>query len=562
MKKFFRYIIAYYKRFGLRAVVFRIVDKLTGNTHITYSKWYQKVKPTRKDLEKQRNYTFEYNPDILVLKKKTDSKSKDKFIKSLDMQTYTKWKFEYCEEDEEILQKVKNSDCEYVMLANPEIILRKDMLFECVKVLNEFPETDAIYSDEDYVDFSRQEYLNGRLKPNLNLDLLRSMNYIYQMLLVKRGLFLQAYDFYDASTEEKSDSNYDYIFKCVENSQNIYHIPKVLYHRNVNESQNVENEECQSILNHYMRTGIHATVEKTEYSGIYRSRYILKESPLVSIVIPNKDHVDDVKKCINSLEEKCNYENKEYIIVENNSTENKTFEYYDELIKKYSCASVIYWKEKGFNYSKINNYGARFAKGEYILFLNNDTEIQNSDFLQEMLGYCMRKDVGAVGARMFYEDGTIQHAGVIVGLGGLASHPYAGAPKETYGHMGRIHAVQELSAVTAACVLVKKEVFEKVKGFESQYAVAFNDIDLCMKIRKAGYRIIYTPYANLTHYESKSRGTEDSREKRKRFESEIKLFEKRWEKILKNGDPYYNRNFRLDESDFQFDIHVKKRWKL
>lgn len=562
MKKFFRDIIAYYKRFGLRAVVFRIVDKLTGNTHITYSKWYQKVKPTRKDLEKQRNYTFEYNPDILVLKKKTDSKSKDKFIKSLDMQTYTKWKFEYCEEDEEILQKVKNSDCEYVMLANPEIILRKDMLFECVKVLNEFPETDAIYSDEDYVDFSRQEYLNGRLKPNLNLDLLRSMNYIYQMLLVKRGLFLQAYDFYDASTEEKSDSNYDYIFKCVENSQNIYHIPKVLYHRNVNESQNVENEECQSILNHYMRTGIHATVEKTEYSGIYRSRYILKESPLVSIVIPNKDHVDDLKKCINSLEEKCNYENKEYIIVENNSTENKTLEYYDELIKKCSCASVIYWKEKGFNYSKINNYGARFAKGEYILFLNNDTEIQNSDFLQEMLGYCMRKDVGAVGARMFYEDGTIQHAGVIVGLGGLASHPYAGAPKETYGHMGRIHAVQELSAVTAACVLVKKEVFEKVKGFESQYAVAFNDIDLCMKIRKAGYRIIYTPYANLTHYESKSRGTEDSREKRKRFESEIKLFEKRWEKILKNGDPYYNRNFRLDESDFQFDIHVKKRWKL
>ena len=363
MKKFFRDIIAYYKRFGLRAVIFRIVDKLTGNTHITYSKWYQKVKPTRKDLEKQRNYTFEYNPDILVLKKKTDSKSKDKFIKSLDMQTYTKWKFEYCEEDEEILQKVKNSDCEYVMLANPEIILRKDMLFECVKVLNEFPETDAIYSDEDYVDFSRQEYLNGRLKPNLNLDLLRSMNYIYQMLLVKRGLFLQAYNFYDASTEEKSDSNYDYIFKCVENSQNIYHIPKVLYHRNVNESQNVENEECQSILNHYMRTGIHATVEKTEYSGIYRSRYILKESPLVSIVIPNKDHVDDLKKCINSLEEKCNYENKEYIIVENNSTENKTFEYYDELIKKCSCASVIYWKEKGFNYSKINNYGARFAKG-------------------------------------------------------------------------------------------------------------------------------------------------------------------------------------------------------
>ena len=538
MKKFFRDIIAYYKRFGLRAVVFRIADKLDGNTHITYSKWYQKVKPTRKELEKQRNYTFEYNPDILVLKKTTDSKSEDRFIKSLDMQTYMKWKLEYCKDNGEIRKKVESSDCEYVMLANPEIILRKDMFFECIKVLNEIPETDAIYSDEDYIDFNKQECLNGRLKPDLNLDLLRSMNYIYQMLLVKKELFLQAYDFYDTLMEQKSDSNYDYIFKCVENSQNIYHIPKVLYHRNINESPAIADEECQSIVNHYMRTGIRATVEKTEYLGIYRIHYILKETPLVSIIIPNKDHVDDLKKCINSLEEKCDYGNREYIIVENNSTENETFEYYDELKKKCSRVSVICWKEKGFNYSKINNYGARFAKGEYILFLNNDTEIQNSDFLQEMLGYCMREDVGAVGARLLYEDGTIQHVGVIVGLGGLASHPYAGAPKEIYGHMGRIHAVQELSAVTAACMLAKKEVFEKVKG---------------------GYRIVYTPYANLTHYESKSRGTEDSKEKRKRFESEIELFEKRWKKILKAGDPYYNRNFRLDESDFQLDIHVKER---
>ena len=200
----------------------------------------------------------------------------------------------------------------------------------------------------------------------------------------------------------------------------------------------------------------------------------------------------------------------------------------------------------------------QYAKGEYILFLNNDTEIQNPDCLEEMLIHCSRPEVGAVGARLFYEDGTIQHVGVIVGLGGIAGHPYAAEAEETLGHMGRVHMIQDLSAVTAACMMVKKTVFFEVGKFEPEYAVAFNDVDLCMKIRKAGYLIVYTPYARLTHYESKSRGLEDSREKVKRFDSEVALFEERWGKELEKGDPNYNPNFRLDEKDFRLNVHVRR----
>ena len=284
----------------------------------------------------------------------------------------------------------------------------------------------------------------------------------------------------------------------------------------------------------------------------------MDETPLISIVIPNKDHVEDLKKCIDSLEKKSSYDNREYIIVENNSTEEQTFAYYKELEAKCPRAKVVYWKEKGFNYPKINNYGVQYAKGEYILFLNNDTEIQNPDCLEEMLIHCSRPEVGAVGARLFYEDGTIQHAGVIVGLGGIAGHPYAAEAEETLGHMGRVHMIQDLSAVTAACMMVKKKVFFEVGKFEPEYAVAFNDVDLCMKIRKAGYLIVYTPYARLTHYESKSRGLEDSREKVKRFDSEVALFEERWGKELEKGDPNYNPNFRLDEKDFRLNVHVRR----
>ena len=252
---------------------------------------------------------------------------------------------------------------------------------------------------------------------------------------------------------------------------------------------------------------------------------------------------------MDSIDKKSTYQNYEYIIVENNSTDDKTFAYYKELEASNPKAHVVYW-DREFNYSAINNYGASFAKGEYVLLLNNDTEIINDDCMEELLGYCMRSDVGAVGARMYYEDDTIQHAGVVIGFGGIAGHCFVLQPRGTTGYCHRIICAQDYSAVTAACMMVKKEAFDKVGGLTEELAVAFNDIDFCMKLRAAGYLIVYNPYAELYHYESKSRGLEDTPEKVARFNKEIQIFEKRWPDILRNGDPYYNPNLTLKSQDF------------
>ena len=209
----------------------------------------------------------------------------------------------------------------------------------------------------------------------------------------------------------------------------------------------------------------------------------------------------------------------------------------------------MYW-DGSFNYSAINNFGVSFAKGEYLLLLNNDTEVINPDWLEELLGYCMRPDVGIVGARLYYEDETIQHAGVVLGFGGIAGHCFVQQPRGNTGYCHRIICAQNYSAVTAACMMVKKKAFDEAGGLSTDLAVAFNDIDFCLKVQAAGYLVVYNPYVELYHYESKSRGYEDTPEKQKRFEGEVLRFQKRWRKELDAGDPYYNPNFTLEREDF------------
>ena len=283
--------------------------------------------------------------------------------------------------------------------------------------------------------------------------------------------------------------------------------------------------------------------------GIYHTRFAIKGEPLVSVIIPNKDHHPDLDLCIRSLQEKGTYKNLEFIVIENNSTEKATFEYYEKIQKEFSNVKVVTWKE-GFNFSAINNFGVQSAKGEYLLFLNNDTEIIEKDVIQEMLGYCQREDVGAVGARLLYQDDTIQHAGVVVGFGGIAGHTFIGLHKAENSYFHRAMCAQDYSAVTAACLMTKRSLFDQVGGFTEELAVAFNDIDFCMKIRSLGKLVVYNPYALLYHYESKSRGLEDTPEKVARFNREIAIFAKRWPDILKNGDPYYNPNLTLRKSNF------------
>lgn len=599
-KKAGKKVLVYYQQFGVKATVLRAFDKLTGRETLSYKAWFKRQTPTKEALKAQREREFAYAPKISVVVPlyRTPETYLTELIESVKKQTYGNW--ELClsdgsgedspiagllaryeaEEDrikvvshKEPLKISENTNAaleiasgDFIAFADHDDLLAPNALYECVNLLNNEPSTEMIYTDEDKVDMSGKEHFMPHFKSDFNIDLLCSVNYICHLLVVKREVF-EAAGMLDPEFDGAQD--YDFILRCVEKTSEIRHIPKVLYHWRAHKDSTAENLGSKdyafeagrkAIQAHYDRTGIPAEARKMQINDLYfyRSKYRLTESPLVSVIIPNKDHTADLDKCIRSLEEKNAYKNIEYIIVENNSEEKETFAYYEELEKRCPRAKVLYWEEKRFNFPAINNFGAKHASGEYLLFLNNDTEIMNEDSIEELLGYCMRRDVGAVGARLYYEDGTIQHAGVIVGLGGVAGHAFPAYPHDAVGYFGRIVMAQDYSAVTAACIMVKKSVFEETGGFDEGFAVAFNDIDLCLKIREKGWLIVYNPYAELSHYESKSRGYEDTEEKVKRFNSEIDLFLKKWKGFLEQGDPYYNPNLTLSRGDFSLDVDVNK----
>ena len=351
--------------------------------------------------------------------------------------------------------------------------------------------------------------------------------------------------------------DYDLILRLTEVAEHIIHIPKVLYFWRAGDGSTAADVAAKpytvaaakaALEAHLQRTGLEGIVEDSKLPTTYRIRYPIKGSPLISIIIPNKDHAADLKKCIGSILNLSTYRNFEIVIVENNSVEAETLAYYEEL-RQDENIRVIIWKDK-FNFSAINNFGFQHTHGEYILLLNNDIEVITPDWLEEMLMFAQRVDVGAVGAMLYYPDDTIQHAGVILGIGGVAGHAHKNLRKGKPGYMGRASFAQNLSAVTAACMMIPRHVFIELNGFDETFAVAFNDVDLCMRIRRAGYLIVFTPYAELYHYESKSRGMENTAEKRKRFQSEVLRFMGKWKRELEAGDPYYNPNLTLGAEDF------------
>ena len=440
------------------------------------------------------------------------------------------------------------------MFADHDDELTPDALFRCVKALNEDPELKVLYSDEDKMSMDGHKFFQPHFKPDYNPDLLCTVNYICHLFVVDRKVIEQV-----GTLQKEFDGaqDYDFVFRCVEAAgrEQIHHIPRILYHWRCHEDSTAENPEskmyafdagARAIKAHYDRLGVPVEIEKGEYLGLYRTKFLWEEKPLISIIIPNKDHIDDLKRCIDSIEEKATYRNYEYVIVENNSTEDETFAYYKELEASNPKAHVVYWNGI-FNYSAINNFGAAHAKGDYLLLLNNDTEIISPDCLEQLLGYCMRPDVGAVGARLYYEDDTVQHAGIVVGIGGnargIGQNMFMGLQRARSGYLHKASLAMDYSAVTAACLMVKRSIYEAVGGFEEKLAVAFNDVDFCLKVRKEGYLVVYQPRVEAYHYESKSRGSEDSPEKVARFGREIEYMRNHWIGILKNGDPYYNPNF-------------------
>ena len=442
---------------------------------------------------------------------------------------------------------------EYLMLCDHDDTLEPDALYEIVKAINDTG-ADVLYTDEDKVSMDGRHYFDPNFKPDFNLFRLRENNYICHIFVVKKsltdetGLLRSEFD---------GAQDFDFILRCCEKAQKITHIPKVLYHWRCHMDSTAADPSSKAyayeagrkaVREHYQRLGIDAKVEMTERPGWYRSHVTVQGNPLISVIIPNKDHTDDLELCLFSMTRKSTYRNYEILIVENNSEKEETFEYYRKLPDRYPKARVLTW-EKEFNYSAINNFAAKEAKGEYLLFLNNDVEILTPDWMEEMLQNCQQENVAAVGAKLYYPDDTIQHAGVVLGLGGIAGHIMCRASKEDPGYFGRMISVQEISAVTAACMMVKKSDFDAVGGLDETFQVAFNDIDLCMKFRAAGKKIIFTPYAELYHYESKSRGLEDTPEKQFRFDKEVKRFQEKWAQQLEMGDPYYSPNLSVTEGD-------------
>ncbi len=549
-----------------------------------YHEWFQQMKPSEEELEEQKEHQFAYFPTIslIVATFNTNLKYLKEMIESVTSQTYENWELciadgstndqveEYIlknySEEKKIKYKRLNKNLgisdnmnealalstgEYVGFYDHDDLLTPDALYEVVKVIQD-KTIKFVYSDEDKLLSELNVYTDPRFKPDFNLTLLRTQNYICHFLVVKKELFEKIGRFND---EYDGAQDFDFVLRASEvlDPSEIYHIPKVLYHWRMHKASTASNPESKmyaftagkrALEDYLKRQGLEAKVEMGKSLGIYDVHYKVIGQPLVSIIIPNKDHIDDLSRAIESIQKKSTYTNLEFIIVENNSTEKETFEYYEKLQNKWENVKVVYWKDE-FNYSAINNYGVSFSKGEYILLLNNDTEMINPKSIEDMLGYCQLKEVGIVGAKLLYPDDTIQHAGVIVGLGGIANHAFVNLDKKNGGYFNMAFTASDVSAVTGACLMIKRSIFEEVDGLDPAFKVAFNDIDLCMKTREKNYLVVYDPHALFYHFESKSRGIEDTPEKIERFNGEIELFENKWSQIFISGDPYYNPNFSL-----------------
>lgn len=600
--------LRYLRHYGMKEFLIRLEEKKEQEA-VPYDEWYQKMKPTEEELKKQQKISAQWkNPpliSIVVPIYNTPERFLRDMIESVAASTYGGWELcladgtpaegevsplyaiikEYqdktalTDSDGGIRERVRyqkltknggiaeNTNAaiamasgDYIAFLDHDDVITPDALYEMAAKIVECrengKEADMLYSDEDKTDTEMTKFLEPHFKPDLNIDLLRGNNYITHFLLVKKSL-LEAVGGIRKDYDGAQD--FDFVLRLVEQAENVVHIPKILYHWRVHELSTASGGGSKdyaldagkrAIEAHLERQGIEGTVETTKYFGFYRTRYALKEEPLVSIIIPNKDEKDTLQKCLKAIE-KTAYSNYEVIIVENNSEKQETFDFYKTI--ESDKVKVVYYPDK-FNYSKLNNFGAKHAKGSYYVLMNNDIEVMHEDWLSKMLSNCARKEVGIVGAKLYYPDNTIQHAGLVVGVGGslrgIGANLFAGMRRERGGYLHKANIQLNYSAVTAALLMVKKEVYDMVGGFEEALAVAFNDVDFCLKVRGKGFLVVYDPEVEAYHYESKSRGAEDSPEKVARFQSEIDFMRNRWENILRDGDPYYNVNFSRMRADY------------
>jgi len=596
--------LRYLKHFGLKEFLVRLSERMEPE-EVPYGPWYEEHRAKPEELERQRKQSLTWENfsggeesacvfSIAVPVFRTPAKFLCEMIESVRSQSFPFWELclanadpedrevaeileRYCREDRRI--RVKNlkenkgisentnaalamARGEFVGLLDHDDLLAQDALYEMAARLEKDEGIDVFYTDEDKVTTDLSEHFQPHLKPDFNLDLLRSNNYICHFFVVRREIAERIGGF---RPEFNGAQDYDFIFRCTEQAEKIVHIPRILYHWRVHSASTADNPASKmyayevgkrAIEGNLERSGVRGVVSLRQDYGFYDVHYPVEGEPLVSILIPNKDQKETLMHCIRSVLETSTWKNLEILIIENNSEREETFACYREL-EKDPRIRILTYPGKTFNYSAINNFGVQQAKGEYLLFLNNDIEVITPDWIEQMLGNCQRPEVGIVGAKLYYPDNTIQHAGIIIGIGGIAGHAFLGLARAKSGYLHKASLQMDYSAVTAACMMMKAEAFRKAGGFEEKLTVAFNDVDLCLRTVEQGWLVVYDPHVEMYHYESKSRGAEDSEEKLRRFQQEIEFMRTRWIRLLKDGDPNYNPNLTL--SKWNYSLRGRKK---
>ena len=452
---------------------------------------------------------------------------------------------------------------DYIALLDHDDILHPCALWYTAQAIVE-QGADFVYTDEATFEGKVENVVLYHFKPDFMLDNLRSNNYICHLTTFSKVLMEQAGG--GERAEYNGSQDYDLFLRLTEKARKIAHIPHALYYWRSSPNSTASDISAKTycidagiaaLKAHYARCGV-AVDDVTLIPGTpgyYKTDYTMAHPGRVSILIPTCDHIRDLETCVESIYARTTYPDFEILLIENNSKEEQTFRSYERMRKEHpDTLKVLTWQGKGFNYSALNNFGAQYATGEYLLLLNNDTEVITPGWLEEMVMYAQQKRVGCVGAKLLYPDDTIQHAGVGFGIGGVAGHLHKYFPATSDGYMGRLNYVQDVYGDTAACLLIRKEIYDEVHGLDESYAVAFNDVDFCVRVREAGYTNVFTPFAQLYHYESKSRGMEDNPEKQKRFQGEVLRFQARWGDLLAAGDPCTNPNFDIQREDFSLKI--------
>lgn len=563
-------------------------EKTMENAQIAndYGQWFDGHRATLADIEHQRAVEFPHSPQfsIVVPLYKTPVDLFTDMVNSVLSQSYGNWELilvNSTPEDAELADAVASASSnerrikvvtleknlgisentnkgielaegDFVCFFDHDDVIEPDLLFEYTKAINEHDDIDLIYCDEDKL-FPDGNLGGPFLKPDFNLDLLRNNNYICHMLCIRKELL----DTLEPNSPEFDGAqDHNLTLQASEHARRIHHVARVLYHWRLSESSTATNADnkpyasaagIKAVKAHLERLGIKAQVKLSRRPFTYQIDYdVPEDKPLVSIIIPTKDLVPILEVCLLSIFEKSTYENFEVILVENNSEDPFTFEYYKSLPERFGKRiRVEYWPNE-FNFSKLINFGVSKAKGDYLLFLNNDTEVLTPNWIEHMLGMTARKEVGIVGTRLLYPDDTIQHAGLALNSFGI-TRIGVNLPKGNWGYFALADCTQDLTAVTAACMMTKRTVFDEVEGMTEELQVAFNDVDFCLKVRNANYLVVYDPDVELYHYESISRGTEDNLDKRTRFHQELSQLNYRWARFYEQGDPYFNKNLSRQE---------------